>query len=66
MTIIQPDAGLWDAERVAAELGISKQHVYRLRANNHIPFIRIGRLVRFRPDEVRDWLETRSVPVAAK
>jgi excisionase family DNA binding protein len=66
MTVTKPDAGLWDAERVAAELGISKQHIYRLVRHNRIPFVRIDRLVRFHPDKIHAWVETRSVPAAAK
>ena len=67
MNIVTPEDGLWDADRVASELGITKQHVYRLRSQSQIPYVRLpGRLVRFKPEEIRAWLETRSVPAVAK
>jgi excisionase family DNA binding protein len=57
---------LWDVERVATELNVSKATVYRLVADKRIPFIRLGQLLRFEPESVRTWLDERTVPAVGK
>lgn len=47
---------VWDVEDVARELNCSVRHVRRLVAENSIPYSRVGRLVRFLPGRVREWL----------
>lgn len=49
---------LWDYRRVASHLGISESKAKRL----PIPRVKIGRLVRFVPERVREWIEGQSVP----
>ncbi len=67
MKIAKPAAGsgspelfenslVWDVEDVARELNCSPRHVRRLVAENSIPYSRVGRLVRFLPSKVREWL----------
>jgi excisionase family DNA binding protein len=60
------DPLLWDVDRTAVELAISKAHLYRLIREKRVPFVRVGRLVRFHPKDVRAWLAERTVPSAAK
>lgn len=57
---------VWTAAQTAGELGISKAHLYRLVRENKVPFVRVGRLVRFQPDDVRSWLDERTVPAAGR
>jgi excisionase family DNA binding protein len=46
------------AEQVAKLLGVSKRHVAALNASGRLPRpVRLGRSVRWRADELRDWLE---------
>lgn len=47
---------VWDVEDVARELGCSTRHVRRLVAENSIPYSKVGRLVRFLPAKIREWL----------
>lgn len=57
---------LQDVPAIAALLSVSEQHVYRMVRDKQIPFVRINRLVKFDPAEIRAWLETRRVPTARK
>ncbi len=52
---------LWDAERLAGYLGVSKHYVYRLTSEHRIRFVRVGKGLRFRPGDVVAWLESQSV-----
>lgn len=60
------DPMLWDVDQAAAELQLSKAHLYRLVSDKAIPFVRVGRLVRFQPDKVRAWLAEREVPAVTR
>ena len=53
---------LWDIDRVCAYLDCSKHLVYRLTRERRIRFVRIGKELRFRADDVAAWLELESVP----
>lgn len=44
------------AKEVAEMLGIHHKTVYEWVRENRIPFVRIGRCVRFRPHELAEWL----------
>lgn len=46
-------------------LGVSQDWIYQRTAKNEIPFIRIGRLVKFRHSEIVKWLSAKVVPVVA-
>ena len=50
---------LVDIETVSQALGISTRQVRRFVAADHIPFVRVGHLIRFDPDEVNQWLDSR-------
>jgi excisionase family DNA binding protein len=49
---------LIDIPQLADYLGVNERHVCRLVAERRIPFINWGHLIRFDPDEVRDWLDS--------
>jgi excisionase family DNA binding protein len=50
---------LVDIQAVARSLGISMRQVRRFVAEGQIPFVRVGHLIRFDPDELNDWINAR-------
>ena len=48
---------VWSVEDVAKELSISVRHVYRLISEDKIPYSKVGRLVRFSPMKIAEWLQ---------
>jgi excisionase family DNA binding protein len=56
---------LFDIETVAGSLAISIRQVRRLVAEDRIPYLRIGGLIRFDPDEIIEWVDDRRFPKAA-
>lgn len=53
--------GLLDLDALAARLGVGRRYARRLVEERRIPYRKIGRLVRFDPDEVEAWIEERRV-----
>ena len=54
-------AELIAVDSLAEWLGVEVVFVRRLVAERRIPFVRIGRYVRFDPDEVAQWIDERRV-----
>jgi len=52
---------LWNADRLAGYLGVSKHYVYRLTSEHRIRFVRVGKCLRFRPEDVGAWLDSQAV-----
>ncbi len=50
---------LVDIQTVASSLGISMRQVRRFVAEGQVPFVRVGHLIRFDPDELNDWIDAR-------
>jgi excisionase family DNA binding protein len=48
---------LVDINWVAKRLGVAVRHVRRLVAEQRIPFIKWGHLLRFDPDEIENWID---------
>lgn len=48
---------LIDLLTVAARLGVNHRYVRRLVAEHRIPFIKLGKLLRFDPADVEAWLD---------
>ncbi len=61
-TVIQPEKvvptqkSLIDIPELADELGVKVSYVRRLGHERRVPYVKVGRLVRFDPAEVRAWL----------
>ena len=55
---------LWNIDRLADYLGANKNFVYRLTRDHRIRFVRVGKELRFRPEDVAAYLEAESVPAA--
>jgi excisionase family DNA binding protein len=51
-----PSPPLIDIPAAAEKLGTTVVHVRRLISNKTIPYIKIGALVRFRPDQLDQWI----------
>jgi excisionase family DNA binding protein len=47
---------------VACWLGVEAGFIRRLIAERRIPFVKIGKYVRFDPDDVAGWIDTQRVP----
>lgn len=64
-TPIRDASSLWDIDAVALRLGVRVRYVRRLVAERRIPYLKLGRLLRFDPDEIDAWLnEARRPPQA--
>lgn len=50
--------GFWSIEQVCQYLNIKRSTAYSLVESGSIPFYRIGRLLRFKPDDVKNWMES--------
>lgn len=48
---------LIDLQAVATRLGVNERFVRRLVAEDRITFYKVGRLLRFDPAEVEEWLD---------
>jgi excisionase family DNA binding protein len=62
----RPRTELVDIEEVASQLGVGIVFVRRLVAERRIPFVKIGKFVRFDPDEVATWIDEQRVGVYRK
>ncbi|MDA8072802.1 MAG: helix-turn-helix domain-containing protein [Actinomycetota bacterium] len=56
---------LWDVARLAGYLGVTKHYVYRLTSEHRIRFVRVGKCLRFRPEDVVAWLDSQAVDVVS-
>ena len=45
--------------------GVSKDWIYLRTAGNEIPFVKVGRMIKFRRSDIDRWLSSRSVPAVA-
>ena len=55
---------LLSPQELSAALSISIETVYAWTSQKRIPYIKMGRLVRFNADEVNKWLERQRVKVS--
>lgn len=55
------DRALWSTPELANYLGCSDRQVYNLRKSG-LPFVLVGGLVRFEPQQVQEWLRTQKSP----
>ena len=44
-------------DQLADQLGITQRHVRRLVAERRIPYVKVGRLIRFDPVDIFGWLD---------
>ena len=48
-------------EQLAEELGVSVRYVRRIVAERRIPYVKVGHLIRFQPDQVNGWIGSNRV-----
>ena len=53
---------LMTMDQLADRLGVTHRHVRRLVDERRVPFLRVGRFIRFDPAEIADWLNRSRVP----
>jgi excisionase family DNA binding protein len=56
---------LLDIPALAEHLGVTERHVRRLVFERRIPFIKVGRLVRFDPAEIAAWIDRSRTPTTS-
>jgi excisionase family DNA binding protein len=64
MTDISTIPQLLTIDQLAQRLGITVRHVRRLVAERRVPYLKVGRLVRFDPSEITNWLRGSAQPAA--
>ena len=52
-----PIESLLTAREASQVLHINRYLIYRLVRDGDLPAIRVGRMVRFRPEDLREWIE---------
>lgn len=57
MVATDPLPHLLTIDQVADQLGITTRHIRRLVAERRVPYLKVGRLVRFDPTEIANWLD---------
>ena len=55
-----------DVKELAGWLGVEVVFVRRLIAERRVPFVKIGRFVRFDPEEIAAWIDSQRVPTEAR
>jgi len=56
------EKGLMGVDDLVKYLGVSKDWIYQRTANNEIPFVKLGHLVKFRKSDIELWLLKGAVP----
>ena len=59
------EEGLMGVDDLVNYLGVSKDWIYQRTANNEIPFVKLGHLVKFRKSDIELWLLKGAVPALA-
>jgi len=57
----RPTSSLLTIDGVAEAMNVTRRHVQRLVAERRIPFLKVGRFVRFDPAALNAWLEEQQV-----
>lgn len=58
-------SSLLDTAQTADYLGTTVRHVQNLIYHRRIPYVKVGRFVRFRPSDLDAWLDANTVPIEA-
>jgi excisionase family DNA binding protein len=63
MATIDDPPPLLTIDQLAQRLGTSARHVRRLVAERRVPYIKVGKFVRFDPDDIAGWLDRARRPL---
>ncbi len=53
-------------DELAERLGVTRRHVRRLVAEKRVPYMKVGRFVRFDPAAIASWLDESRVTVSPR
>lgn len=53
-------------DQLADHLGVTVRHIRRLIAERRVPYVKVGRLVRFDPAEISEWLDSSRRPIGSR
>jgi excisionase family DNA binding protein len=53
-------------DELAERLGVTPRHVRRLVAEKRVPYVKVGRFVRFDPAAIASWLDQSRVTVSPR
>jgi excisionase family DNA binding protein len=53
---------LLDVASLAERLGVTERFVRRLVAERRVPFLKLGKFIRFDPRAIESWLDSATVP----
>ncbi len=56
---------LIDVAALAQRLGVTQRFIRRLTAEDRVPFLKIGKFVRFDPQEIDRWIDEARCPAVA-
>jgi len=60
-------SGLMSFEEAAEYLGIKHATLYKYTSSRKVPFVKVGRLVKFRLEDLDHWIDDRMVePISEK
>jgi excisionase family DNA binding protein len=51
---------LMTVNEVCVKLGVRKRYIYKLTQEGRIPYIKVGKYLRFRPSDIEEWLSANS------
>lgn len=54
------DKNFLTTDELAQILRVRKSYIYELTYRHQIPFIKLGRFLRFDPEQIQSWLESKS------
>jgi excisionase family DNA binding protein len=57
MTVAVALPRLLNIDELAEQLGVTTRHIRRLVAEKRVPYLKVGKFVRFDPAEIGEWLD---------
>lgn len=64
--MIARDEALLDVAAAASVLGVTERWVRRAIAERRLPFVKVGRNCRFRPEDLRVYIDKHRVPACER
>jgi len=60
--LVRPDDSLMSVKELSVYLGVKEQWIYERVSLNEIPFIKMGKLLRFKKSAIDQWLKSQETP----
>ena len=55
---------LMDINEVSELIGLSQSAIYKMVNTKRIPYVKVGRLVKFEPSKIKLWIKQNSVDIS--